>query len=306
MPRTTLHADLEYHFGLAKQTWCFAYEVFPVLGALELAPEGFTTLDKDITSQGRLFRSRANALPTDLPFSVGVPNNALEATLLFDGGVINASSVAMGKYDGARLNIYALNYSGDLDIRERLFGGFLGKADYGTEAATFELSPNSVVLNRDLGGRYVRSCSHPRYGRGFCRNGEDVDGLDDGPDIADFTRTGTVGTVTSAGNFRISGITAEQAPDNWADYGVLRFTSGPLSGAEYDVVRWLAAAGGDLGQVWLNVPAHLQPSPGDSVALERGCDRTWEACLARANTPNYGGFAHFPGSDGMSRYKDEN
>ena len=38
------------------------------------------------------------------------------------------------------------------------------------------------------------------------------------------------------------------------------------------------------------MPLPVAPASGDTFTLKRGCARTFNACCARLNTENYGGF----------------
>jgi uncharacterized phage protein (TIGR02218 family) len=296
-------ASLEEHFGLAEQTFCFAWRITPVRGALLMPTEGFTNHDRDLTSNGLLHKSSAHTLPTAFPFSIGLPNNALEAMLLFDGLALDESDVAAGKYDGARVSLHALNYAGDPDEVLDLFGGFLGKAQFGKEAATFELNPWSTLLNGEMGRVFTEKCPYPRFARGYCANGIDVGGLADGPVISSFTKVAAVTTVYSASHFTITGGALSGLAADWANYGILRFTDGPLDGAEFDVVKQNAASSNTV-EIWLNLPAPVRPASGDMVALERGCNRTKADCIARNNLSNFGGFPYMPLREGLTRQRE--
>ena len=295
-----VHADLLEHFGLSARSFCFAWEIRRQMGALQLAPEGYTNHDRDISSGGVLYRSSANTAPTSIPFGIGASNNALEATLLFDGFAFDERAVALGAYDGARVKLRALNWR-DPEKSLLLFGGFLGAPHFDGEQATFELNPTLSLLGEEMGRIYGPRCPYPRFGRGLCRNGADVDGASDGPDIANYTRAGSVIGVSSNGHFRVGGAAAG-APDGWSNFGVVRFESGANAGGEWDVVKHLQSGG--AGEVWLALPTTFRVQIGDAVALERGCNRTKEDCIARANYVNFGGFPNFPLEEGLKTTRE--
>jgi uncharacterized phage protein (TIGR02218 family) len=47
------------------------------------------------------------------------------------------------------------------------------------------------------------------------------------------------------------------------------------------------------------------PAPGDMVTVTAGCDKAFETCSAKfANTLNFQGFPHLPGSDFAYGYAD--
>ena len=297
----SVSANLKNHFGLSTTTYCFCWLVQPTVGILTLPAEGFTSLDRDIVIAGQLFKSRSNAAPTSLPFSIELPNNAVEITLVFDAGALDARKVATGYYDRAVVQLYAVNYVAALanpatDQVLSLMGGTLEKAEWDENAATFELSTWAAHVNREGNAVYLPQCPYPRFGRGFCHNGADVDGLADGPAIADWTRTATVASVVSGSEIFVSGFSEDEA---WADFGILRFDSGDNDGAEVDIARHLIQSGGV--RLLLNIPAPLTIAVGDSLFIEKGCARTPEACKAFLNFDNFGGFPFFPLRDGMTK-----
>lgn len=293
--------SLQTHFGLSTQTYCFTWSITPVLGALQLPALGFTSHDRDITSLGLLCKSKSDTLPTQFPFAVGLPNAALDAVMLFDAGALSEDDVVSGRFDGARVKLRAVNWQAPDDAVD-LFGGFLGKAKHDGNAVTFELNPWSALLNLDMGRVYTDKCPFPRYARGLCRNGADVGGLSDGPDIAQNTKSAPIGAVYSASHFVLTGANVAALADGYANFGIVRFESGPNAPAEFDVVKSSPVQGGQ--EIWLNLPAFDLPELGQSVSLERGCNRTDIDCRARANFPNFGGFNNFPLKEGLNSIRE--
>jgi uncharacterized phage protein (TIGR02218 family) len=80
-------------------------------------------------------------------------------------------------------------------------------------------------------------------------------------------------------------------------YGRLRWVSGRNSGLESAI---LASAGALLT---LREAPHFPPAAGDLVELHEGCDRSFQTCKTRfANTLNFQGEPHLPGTDLLTRY----
>lgn len=290
-----VNAPLLAHLQGARTTTALCWLVEPV----GKPAEGYTSHDQDLTFAGITYQSTASALPTAIPASAGLSVDAVEVTTLLppDGvfgiGQITPQRLQTGYYNGAWVSLFLLNYANAANTSELLTSGKLGKASRKGKAITFELLPLSHVLNEPMGVVTTPICRYPRFGRGHCRNAW---GLNDGPDIATRTKTGTV----QSGSKSVVVVAGFAQPDGWAEMGILRFTGGLNAGVEAEIRRWQ----NNSAQLALSLP--FAPVVGDSVAVEEGCNRTWAACLAKANTQNFGGHPFLPGQlTFQKRYETE-
>lgn len=88
-----------------------------------------------------------------------------------------------------------------------------------------------------------------------------------------------------------SQVSAYEASRNYWQDGRITFDAATATAALRNVTRKvLASYAGEV--VVSELPA--APASGDTFVIERGCARTFNACAARGNTENYGGFDDLP------------
>lgn len=294
----TITANALAHFGLDEAATCFCWRIVPRLAnapaqpAFGLpagygVPEGYTSLDRDLIIDGLVYSSSANVMPTSVPCSIGLEIDGVDATLLFpESARLQQERVELRIYDGALVHLFALPWEAFLsgaatsvDIAP-LLAGRLGAADLDDNSAQFELLPWSAFVGTNIGRTTGETCDVARFGCGRCRNLTDGSGVD----IRLYGRTQNAQIVAapvgeSAHGMRlwISGI---GKPNGWANFGVLRIASGPLTGAELPIKEFLAS-----GEVRLRTPSPIVPDIGTLVQIEEGCDRTRTMCLTKSPNP---------------------
>lgn len=88
-----------------------------------------------------------------------------------------------------------------------------------------------------------------------------------------------------------SEVQAYEGSRHWWQAGQIRFDAATATAALRNVRRSvLESYSGEV--VVSDLPA--TPASGDTFVLKRGCERTFNACAARANTDQYGGFNDMP------------
>jgi uncharacterized phage protein (TIGR02218 family) len=284
-----ISVDLAAHFGLKTTSFCWLLKITPTRGA----PEGYTSLDRDLTISGVTYRSKSGAMPSSIPARLRLPVTAVDARLLFEVGGFDRQRVELGHYDNARYQFSAVNFRGTLTDQTILMAGQLGKADLDDYSANFELLPWAAIAARPQGRETSPLCDCARFGRGRCQNVV----LFDGPTIDDHTDWNcAVTAVTSATQFIVSGVNLA-AWDDPRFLGVIRAASGEnfddtsFTGVEEVVKSYNAAT----GEVVLRLPLPYVPQVGDLFHCERGCDRSWATCLVQPNAIGIGNKANFRG-----------
>lgn len=86
-------------------------------------------------------------------------------------------------------------------------------------------------------------------------------------------------------------VRAYELSRNWWKDGQVTFGAATATVALRNVAR--AVVGSYDGEVFV-AELPVAPASGDTFVIERGCDRTFNACCARGNTENYGGFNDLP------------
>lgn len=258
-----------------------------------------------------------NALPalTYLP-NHGVDLSSLPASIKLgvhapDVTVLNLDRVKLlkGFYDGAEVQVDAIDPLGDLSERVTYLVGRFGNAEVDDDAATVELTPFEELLNVPLGRRIQFFCDVGRlpgetFGRGRCRNQV----LHDGPDIINWTRGARVLAVSSLSRM----VLAPQSVGGFAGYennfpashGRARFFNDASGGENGGVVRDIGTFAAATGTLTLRRALPFLPAVGDLLELEAGCDFTpdgAQGCGFWNNLANYRGFPFVPGEDGVRR-----
>jgi len=301
---TFITANALTHFGLDEAANCFCWRIVPRMAGAPAqpqwglppgygAPEGYTSLDRDLLIDGLVYQSSANVLPTQIPTNIGLEPDGVEATLLFaDAAPLLRSRVEMRLYDGALVHLFALPWEAFLagqtnssDIA-RLLAGRLGSAEFDDSAATFELLPWSSLANLTVGRTTSDLCDCARFGRGRCLNLV----LRDGVDITQNGRTITASVAAPPPGQLAHGMKLWVNPGSpratgWATWGVLRITSGPLAGAELSIKSWTVGAAGVV-EVDLRVPCAVVPDVGTTLQIEEGCDRSPAMCKTKEPNPS--------------------
>lgn len=276
-------ADLQTHFGLSRRTFTFCLEVTPSSGIVE----GYTALDRDLTTGGVTYYSNANIMPSAIPTTLALSQLSADCRILFEVARFTREKVEAAYYERAQYRMFALNYRGDLTQQVDLMGGLFGKIDVDPLSAMIQLQDWGNVASLPIGYRTSQLCQVTEFGRGFCKN-ELNGGPSDGPDADDAAhhRDGTCSsTITSARDFVLSGIDGGTTPDNWASNGVILATSGANNGLKQRIKIWYAS-----GRVTLALPYPHLPQAGDTFTVYEGCDRTWagpRGCQTKNNTNNF-------------------
>ncbi len=219
--------------------------------------------------------------------ATGLSAGALEKTLgaaidtasivgVLDSAAIDADELARGLWDGARVDLYKVDWSAPA-LRVHLFAGRFGEARRGANAFEIELRGLAAPLNVPVGRVFSRFCDAD-LGDARC-----------GVSLEDFTGAGVVTELVSARAFRASGLSA--FVDGWFSKGRVAFADGAM----FEVSTHRAEAGAALIEL-LDAPPAL--ALGQSFSITAGCDKRFATCGAKfANALNFRGFPAMPGND---------
>lgn len=116
---------------------------------------------------------------------------------------------------------------------------------------------------------------------------------------ASFTDTGTAsGTLTTLQVQTTAAAIIARAADYY-NLGVLRFTSGALSG-QRQAVKAFSVSGG-VATFTMQLPFTAAPVAADAFSVYPGCDRTLNTCVDKFNNrANFRGFTHVPAPEGAT------
>ena len=277
-------ASLIEHIGSAAPTTATCWKVQPH-PASPLAVSGLeiraTSHDRPLVLPGHgsgEFKPGFVGLPTTIDLETGHGSAGLQYETVFRDDGITHESLAAGDWTRARVEIYTVNVRALAMGQLPEFAGFLGKADEEGDLWRAEARPLTAVAQGQVGRLTSARCSVLRLGDARCKVNLGAPAAGDGGAIL---VTGSLTTVVSVTRVRASALT--QAGDY---FEILKMTSGPLSGREYEVRQYDPAN----KEFILRDPMHLLPVVGNTFQATRRCRRDPADCeRIYANIINYRG-----------------
>ena len=242
---------------------------------------GCTSHDRDLVIDGLVYRASPGMLPSAISLSDGFEASGVDVTGALTSDAITAADLADGRWDGASVFLFLVDWVQPGGEQLSLARGMLGEINQTGSGFTAELKGPTASLDRPVVEQTSPEC-RAELGDARCR-----------VDMA-----GRVGVT------RVAAVMAEKvvdlavtAADGAYGYGRLRWLTGPNSGLECQVLRSEGA------RITLR-EAPLHPAQvGDLIEISEGCDRSFATCRQRfANALNFRGEPHLPGNDLLTRY----
>jgi uncharacterized phage protein (TIGR02218 family) len=242
------------------------------------------TSDYDVTvvSSGQLYTSAGPYLQrSNIKQSLGASVDDMTITAYANlahlvDGVPFLQAIRQGAFDGANLVIDRafMPNMGDTSVGVvRRFGGRFGQIDADRTSAQITIKSHSELLSIQMPRLlYSPGCILTLYSPpcGVVR--------------ANYTFTGTVGVGSTLSAVNVLGLTTQG--DHYFDTGIIAFNGGLI---RRSIKTWT----GDTAQ--LSMPLYTLPSPGDSVTMTAGCDKTLATCGSRfSNTAFFQGQPYIP------------
>ena len=281
----TIPDDLATHLAGDATTLCHAWRVTRRDGTVL----GFTDHDRDLAFGGTGFLAASGFEASDWESAAGLSVAAGEVAGALSSEAIAEADVAAGKYDGARVEIFLVNWA-DTDQRMRLRIAEIGEVTRSEGLFRAELRGAAHKFDESRGRIYSRRCD-ATFGDARC-----------GKNAASSDYRAS-GTVVTASVDRMTVLGMEAFPAGFFRYGLLRFTTGANAGVRLDVESHRRTGGEVVIDFWL--PMALAPAPGDAFQITAGCDKTFETCKQKFNNQrNFRGFPHMPGADFSYSYAD--
>ncbi len=242
---------------------------------------GFTTHDRDLRRGGLIYRAAPGMLPSAISLSDGFESESLDVRGALTSDAISADDLAAGRWDGASVHVFMLDWEAPDGEAHAVARGELGEVSIRGDAFEAELRGPVAMLDAPVAEQTSPGC---RAGLGDkrCR-----------VDMAARTRLTRITAMPAADVAEV----AEAGAGNAFGFGRLRWLGGPNSGLESQVLR------SDGALLTLCEPPPFQPAAGNMVEIAEGCDRILATCGGRfANVPNFRGEPHLPGMDLLTRY----
>jgi uncharacterized phage protein (TIGR02218 family) len=241
---------------------------------------GLTAHDRDLTIDGLVHRAAPGMTPSAIKRSDGLDADTMDVAGALTSDAIRADDLAAGRWDGAAVRLFAVDWSGG-DGRVDLGEGTIGAIETRNGAFTAELRGSSAALDRPVAEETSAEC-RAELGDRRCR-------------VAMAARRRFARIVAAAG--RAVTVDAPEAEANGYGGGLLRWFGGANSGLE------AAIAASDGAVVTLRTEPVFAPATGDLIELIEGCDKSLATCASRfANAANFRGEPYLPGIDLLTRY----
>lgn len=241
---------------------------------------GLTDHDRDLVIDGLTHRAAPGMTPSAVARSDGLDADTMDVAGALTSGAIGEADLLAGRWDGARVTIFAVDWSGTagrvdlgegtigaVEIRDGAFNAELRGASAALDAPVVEFT--APECRAELGDRRCRVAMAPR--RRFARVAAIADRV----------------------------VTLDAAEPSGGAYGggLLRWIGGANSGLE----NVIAASAG--ASVTLRAAPAFAAAAGDLAELIEGCDKTLATCAARfGNAVNFRGEPYLPGLDLLTRY----
>jgi uncharacterized phage protein (TIGR02218 family) len=279
-------AGLKTHLDETSTTLCHAWRLTRTDGLVM----GFTEHDRALAFDGTVFSAATGFRGSEVETGLGLEADAAEIEGAFSDAAISPDDLALGRYDGARVETFLVNWQAPED-HALLSTRELGEVRRAGPAFRAELRSLAAKLDQPSGRLYGKRCDADL---GDARCGVSLS-------VAPFRLEGAVVSVPDEMSLIVSGL--GDRPAGWFSGGRVLFASGLLEGLTVDVSGHGVEA--SVARLSLWSPLARAPAPGDVVTLATGCDKAFETCLTKfANTLNFQGFPHLPGSDFAYGYVD--
>ncbi len=244
---------------------------------------GFTTHDRSLLIAGMRYESAPGMAPSAVVTSDGLDIDTMDVAGALTADAITEADLAAGRYDGAAVRLFMVDWQAPDAGQQLLARGTLGTVESGSGAdagfaatlrgptaalAVTRIESYSPECRAELGDR---RCRVAMRGRSERRTVASCDGE----------------------SVVVSGIDSQRAA-LFAE-GQLRILEGAGAGIERRVI----ATDGD--RMLFDEP--LVVAPGVTVTLTEGCDKRFATCTSRfGNGVNFRGEPHVPGSDVLTRF----
>ena len=242
---------------------------------------GFTDHDRELVVDGLTYVASTGFLPSAIKTASDLSVDNLDVDGFLDDAALRAEDLIAGLFDGARIEVFIVNWADLGQGRLLLRKGFLGEIKRADQRFSAEIRGLSNPLQQTAGKLYSRLCR------------VDLGSSECGVALGPRTDTYAVTQVIAADTVRI--VTARAT--GFFTFGKATFTTGANAGAVNEVLLH------DGQTIRLFVPMPRPIVVGDQIVLVAGCDKTPETCNAKfANILNFRGEPHIPGNDKVFSY----
>ena len=240
---------------------------------------GLTSHDRPVTADEILCEAAPGMMPAAITRSLGLDPSAGEIAGALSSDALDSDELALGRWDGAAVDVTAVDWSDGGEEAIRLLGGTVGVVAVDGDGFTADLRGAAARLEEPVCPATSPEC-RAHFGDRQCR--------------VDLAGRILVATVVLGSD---SMLTLDREVDARFLFGRLRY----LGGANCGLATVVLSAGDKTVQL-RDLP-RASVEPGCRVELREGCDKRFETCVGRFdNAANFRGEPHLPGNDLLTRY----
>jgi uncharacterized phage protein (TIGR02218 family) len=262
----------------------------------------FTSHNFPIVFEGTTYLPGGGPSPTALRRETGLVDQNREFRGLIDSDAITAEDLYGGRYDGARIREFVVDWRYPWEGEIQRTDYIILKVSFDGERWNADCGGPNHLLSQEKGMVVTRACRWKQFGNTSC--GVNLAG--NHPVDADryLTQQGELYDTYGDRAFNLNGLDASNQDDDFNE-GYIEFLTGPCIGVRMQVYDYDAAGhptyGDDAFILYEDIPfvpnTVADDSTGDQVLCVMGCNRTWSRCSEYGNNLNYGGFRYVPGWD---------
>lgn len=242
---------------------------------------GFTSHDASLLIDGLMHLARPGMTPSAVVLGDGLEADDMEVAGALSAGALTADDLLAGRWDGARVQLFMVDWRQPGAGRHVLAEGTLGDVAVG-EGADTGFTAELIGPGAALMATAVETCSpecRAELGDARCR--VSLRGREHITALAE----------VASDRVRVAGISAGDHVQ-----GSLLVLDGAAGGLERRLIA------DDDG--WLLLDEPLALTAGTRVLIREGCDKRFVTCRDRfANAANFRGEPHVPGADLLTRYQ---
>ena len=241
---------------------------------------GFTSHDHDLAIGPVTYRAAPGMVPSAIQCTASFDSDLVDLSGVLSSAAISEADLTAGRWDGASLNLFAVDWTQPEAEPVPLARGTLGAVQLSGDKFEVALQGPTAALDAPVIESTSPDC-RAYLGDNRCR--VDLSGrVSLIPVVSTLDATITLGIIITAGDYA---------------YGRLRWLDGANAGLTATILS------NSTTSVTLAEPPPRPVMAGDRAEITHGCDRRFATCRDRfANGENFRGEPHLPGNDLLTRY----
>lgn len=283
----TIGTPLLAHFGEEVTTLATCWKVTTTTETPAVIM-GFTDHVEDLDISSVLYRAATGSSPMTMRSNDTLAVNNSEMMGWLSSTAISEDDLRRGRFDGAEIEVFMVNYESLGQGAVTLIKGWLGEVTLKDGQYTAELRSLAQALQQTVGEVYSVAC-RADLGDSRCSPAGEVDLTGTGPYLV-------TGAVISFTDNRTFVDTARTEADLYFNGGKLTWTSGNNMNYSMEVKNYDLTA----KQIILVEQMYYDIQVGDTYEVYPGCDKAIATCKDKFNNVvNFRGEPFIPGTDAV-------